>query len=318
MGDNISFVVQGPIISPSYKEDGVYSTAEVLNSIRTHYPDAEIVLSTWKESNVEGLIFNQLVLNDDPGGFIHEGVLINNNRLILSAKEGIRKASNPVVVKTRTDILITNNNLLQQIEHLYSPSGDYGIFDRFVLSSIYYVRNPLKLNLVFHPSDIFLVGTREDLLAYFDVPLETKEFFVNTDNSTRMAIEQYFFVHSILKKQNKNFYIPTWGYTSVRYFAASEKYLFSNFRFFSTAELGIEFPKRLYTAFMHRAIYSLKQARLFSALYNGPLCQLFNLFRSAQYMARYHVPYYLRLLKHKLSAPIQNRLKLYKVGGTNR
>lgn len=57
---DISVVVQGAV--------GGY-TPVCLASVRKHLPESEIVLSTWKGSNVEGLDYDVLVLSDDPGGF---------------------------------------------------------------------------------------------------------------------------------------------------------------------------------------------------------------------------------------------------------
>ena len=43
--NQISLVLQVPVIKGSYNSNVVYSTRELLNSIRSYYPDAEIVLS---------------------------------------------------------------------------------------------------------------------------------------------------------------------------------------------------------------------------------------------------------------------------------
>lgn len=299
--ENISFVVQGPIIKTSNVDEGIYSTAEVLKSIRSYYPKAEIVLSTWEGSDTSWLTYDKLVLSDDPGGFIHNGMQVNCNRLILSSKAGIQQASNPYVVKTRTDILFKGSDLNNKLQYIKPIKSDYGIFNHLVISTIYYVRNPVKLNLVFHSSDIFLIGTKEDLLSYFDVPMALRSFYVNEDESTRIVPEQYFLVHSIAKKKDIDFHIPYWGYTKVNYFIQSEKYLFNNFIFFDTNDLGIEFPKRLYSVFMPEANYTLSQAKLLSKVYKdkvlyGPLLVYS---RVVQYLMRYHVPYYRNLLWYK-------------------
>lgn len=300
--EKISFVVQGPVITQSDMRLGVYSTADVLQSIRKYYPGVEIILSTWKGTETDGLSYDQLVLNEDPGGFMHNGVQVNCNRLILSAKAGIRKASNPFVVKTRTDILFKDGNLANKLKYITPVKSKYGVFQNTVLSTIYYVRDPLKLNLVFHPSDIFLVGTKEDLLSHFDVPMAMRNFYVNEDESTRIVPEQYFLVHNILTKKNIDFHIPYWGYTKLHYFIESEKYLFNNFLFFDTRELGVEFPKRLYSVFMPEANYTLSQARLLSKVYKdkviyGPLLAFS---RIIKYIMRYHAPYYRNLLWYKI------------------
>jgi hypothetical protein len=298
--EKISFVVQGPVLKES--DAGVYSTFEVLNSIRTNYKDAEIVLSTWKESDITGLDYDQLVLSDDPGGYTHFGVQNNCNRLILSSRSGIEKASNRYVVKTRSDILFTGPEINDKLKFIEPVKSEYGIFNKMVLSTNFYVRNPIKLNLVFHPSDILLIGEREDLLSYFDVPLAPRNFYINDDESTRIVPEQYFFVHSILKKRNIDFHIPRWGYTKLKYFTESEKYLFNNFTIFDTSELGVQFPDRLYSVFMADANYTLSEAHTLSKVYREkPLYGRFVILsRTLQYLSKYYAPYLLGALKRRV------------------
>jgi hypothetical protein len=308
-GAEISIVVQGPIVSNPDMEDGMFSTEEVLKSIRSNYPEAEIVLSTWKGANTDGLIYNKLVLSDDPGAFTHAGSLINSNRMITSTKAGIEATTKPYVIKTRTDILFTDDKLLEQIKYITPAESDHSVFTKMVLSTIFYVRNPLKLNLVFHPSDIFLVGTREDLLSYFDVPTAPRSFYVNDDESTKIVPEQYFFVYNILKKKNADFHIPRWGYSRIKYFFNSERYIFSNFMFFSVEDLGIEFPERLYSVFMPEANYTLGKARFLSKVFRdkpfyGPLIISSRLLR---YFLRYNIPYYLKAFWNNMLMPLVSR-----------
>ncbi len=307
--ESLSFVVQGPIIYISERDKGVYSTKEVLVSIRTHYPDAEIILSTWQESDVANLTYDVLVLSADPGSYTHNGVLMNNNRLITSTKAGILKASNPYVVKTRTDLLINSSNLLNKLKLITPISSKYGAFNNYVLSTIYYVRNPLKLNLVFHPSDIFLIGTKDDLLSFFNVPTVPKEFFINADNSTKIVIEQYFFTHCILKNKNINYPIIKWGYTKLKYFFDSENYIFNSFLFFDTKELGVQFPKRLYTAFMQDANYTLDEAKTLSGLYRKAGLNSVKLIRCTKYLIIYYVPENIKVLWRRTIGRVINEIR---------
>jgi hypothetical protein len=73
---DISVVVQGPI----HKQDNL--TKRVLESVRTHLPNAELILSTWKGSDVDGLDCDVLLLNDDPGAINGYNV----NRQIVSTR----------------------------------------------------------------------------------------------------------------------------------------------------------------------------------------------------------------------------------------
>jgi hypothetical protein len=79
---DISVVVQGPI----HTQDNL--TKRVLESVRTHLPNAELILSTWKGSEVDGLDCDILLLNDDPGAI---NGLNNVNRQIVSTRNGLQK-----------------------------------------------------------------------------------------------------------------------------------------------------------------------------------------------------------------------------------
>ncbi|MGY3211432.1 hypothetical protein ACVW2L_000485 [Mucilaginibacter sp. HD30] len=309
----ISFVVQGPVIANPKKEAGVYTTAEVLESIRKHYPEAEIILSTWKGTDTSNLVYDKLVLSEDPGGFKLGGLTMNYNRLILSTKAGIEKASHRYVVKTRTDIIFTGNNLYDHLGHITPINGKYVVFNKYVLSTIYYVRNPIKLNLVFHPSDIFLMGEKDDILSHFDVPLPPREYYFNDDDTTKIVSEQYFFVHNIYRKKQLNYSIPKWGYINLKYFLASEKYLFNNFIFFDTHEMGIQFPDRLYAVFRPKSNYTLAQAKRLSKVFidrplYGPLVILS---RATQYFVYHYMLYYPKILWHHGIKPLIGRTKHY-------
>jgi hypothetical protein len=286
---DISFVVQGPVVSET--ASGVFSTTSVLESIRKHYPVAEIILSTWKGTDVAELTFDKVILSDDPGGFTHNGVLINNNRLIHSTKAGIAAATRKYLVKTRTDILINDNSLLQQLAGLRPLKGKYALFGHQVLSTVYYVRNPLVLNLVFHGSDIFLAGFKEDVAALFDADAQPREFFINADESTRIVAEQYLLINAIWKKQNKKYDVKRWEQVSLQFFRLSEQYIFKNYKFLDVKEMGIAFPERLYAAFMHHANYKVEDARLLNHIYSKrSLIEPVIIKRLLAYWVKYYMP----------------------------
>ena len=58
---DISVVIQGAI-------DPI-ETKKCISSIKQYLPGAEIILSTWENSNLEGLEYDHLVLSKDPGAF---------------------------------------------------------------------------------------------------------------------------------------------------------------------------------------------------------------------------------------------------------
>ncbi|MFN3393310.1 MAG: WavE lipopolysaccharide synthesis family protein, partial [Candidatus Thermochlorobacter sp.] len=96
---DISIVVQGPIVSnKDFYPNGW--TNEALRRMRIHFPGAEIILSTWKGSNVDGLDYDVVVFNDDPGSAMSRNRPYNVNRQIVSTKNGLAKASRKYALKT--------------------------------------------------------------------------------------------------------------------------------------------------------------------------------------------------------------------------
>jgi len=105
----ISVVVQGPVSS---------LTRRCLLSIRKYLPKAEVILSTWENSNVEGLSFDKVVFSKDPGGVLlgeYKGKKYydNMNRQIVSTKEGLAQATRQFCIKFRTDMFFTSTGFLR-------------------------------------------------------------------------------------------------------------------------------------------------------------------------------------------------------------
>jgi WavE lipopolysaccharide synthesis len=89
----LSFVVQGAVAR------GAFSTRQVCAAIRRWFPGSEIVVSTWRGQDVDGIDADQVVRSEDPGPLPSAH---NTNRQLVSSREGVRRASNPLVVKLRS------------------------------------------------------------------------------------------------------------------------------------------------------------------------------------------------------------------------
>lgn len=249
---DLSFVVQGPIVTNSEGKPPVYSTNEVLLSIRKNFPSAEIVLSTWKNSNVEALLYDLLVLNDDPGPLTINGANYNVNRLIESTVNGLNSCKNDYVVKTRTDIIFTSNALLTKIKNIIPINGRYKLFQKKILTTNFYVRDPLKSNVLYHPSDILLMGKKNDVLSLFNHDLVAINDFKNTKGEifpNKVVNEQYLFIQTIKKAHNLDIiYSMYWEYKGIKNLVRSENFIFKNFLLCSPQQLGVAFPEKLYAS----------------------------------------------------------------------
>lgn len=110
----LSIVVQGPIYD--VLESGG-STNECLLQLRENFPYSQIILSTWETENVSPSlvkIVDKIVLNKDPGDETPPPAKrLNINRQILSTNAALDFVNRAFVLKTRTDILIKSEAVLQ-------------------------------------------------------------------------------------------------------------------------------------------------------------------------------------------------------------
>ena len=288
----VSIVVQGKI------QD---ETGQYLRKLRNTFPEAEIVLSTWKGESVEGLCFDVLVLNDDPGGedylYLCDGKEINNqNRQVVSTVNGIRRASKKFVIKIRTDFTLTNNSILKDFNQVFKERDvRYKIFKSRIItcslcSRIY--SHQTFLPTPFHPSDIFAFGYRDDLLNLWEsVGLATSEelacwpckfpsMLPYKKCRWRYAPEQYIFIKCVEKKFGKT-HFSDWTDFSSSNISLSKKIIWNNFIILDNSFLGLESEKHKLTIFdadnglpgvISSAIYVTEFNKLFQT---GILCNCF-------------------------------------------
>jgi len=255
----ISFVVQGPIVSI-----GPNSTKFALESIRTHFPSAEIILSTWEGENCGGLIFDILLLNIDPGFFVRkDGLKVNINRQIVSTYNGILKATRTYVVKMRTDILLQNNKLLS----CYSVKARGLVFAKKLLTINLFSRDPLKIPLLFHPSDIFILGLREDVEKLFSCQ-QAPEYLVAPIDNSGLIPEQYLWMNCLIRHGILKYYLLR-ELIKPSDFRLSDSTFFGNFILFDYHNIGLTLPDNLINGWHPELVYDEKLQRLL----NVPILQ---------------------------------------------
>ena len=239
MGD-ISVVVQGPI--------DAQCTSLCLQNIRKFFPGSEIILSTWKGSEVEGLDFDVLVFSDDPG---EQKIIVydaktkyagNLSRQLCSTQSGLKLANRSYILKIRSDLVINDGDFLQYYNMYCDYEEKYRVFDSRILITNYYTRHSYRSHYLFHPSDWIAFGSREDIKLLYDIPIpadpiENSTFFMDNENipkvdgkyrrSLRYTPEQYIFVNCLRKKSYFGFHDCTDITDQFRY--ESEQYLLNNF-----------------------------------------------------------------------------------------
>lgn len=218
----ISIVVQGPVFNTNSNSVKQPITGRALNSIRKQFPGAELILSTWEGSDVEGLDYDILILSKDPGSEIrdeHHGYYHNVNRQIVSTMAGINAASRKYAMKTRSDVVFTHNKCVDYLFLFDKRSSDYRITEERVLVATISTVNPRRIQqLPYHPCDWFYFGLKKDLINIFDIPLflepeythwfKTREYPSNHPNfssTSRYTAESYIWYSYCKKYLSINF-----------------------------------------------------------------------------------------------------------------
>jgi hypothetical protein len=223
---DISFVVQGAIDRSVHSDTGRPVTQTCLESLRRHYPQSEIILSTWRGQDVSGLDFDLLLESEDPGGAnvlppeSGRVQLDNMNRQIVSSRNGLLRASGDYAVKIRTDWVLGGRDWMDFVDRYPVRAPEWKIFKQRVIACSLYARDPRcpQANYAFHPSDCFHAGLTEDLRLLWDIPLqpqpESAQWFLNRpltflnpihsdltrwDNLARYYPEQYLWVTLLSK-----------------------------------------------------------------------------------------------------------------------
>lgn len=175
---DISVIVQGSIDKKN--------TKMCLTSIRKYLPDSTIILSTWEGSNVEGLTYDKLILNSDPGGYICDKVYGTKNnvaRQIVTTLNGLRNSTTTYSLKFRSDLELIGNNFLNYFEMFPRFAEELKILKARVLINSMYTRGlmpkPQSLydKLLYHPSDWIYFGYTQDLINIWDIPLPKEPAF---------------------------------------------------------------------------------------------------------------------------------------------
>lgn len=163
-------VVQGPVLPDV--------TAHVLRVTTALHPDDRVILSTWHDTDATLLaeaarIVDDVVLSDAPA----EAGLQNRNRLIVSTRAGIGHAvarGAHTILKTRTDLAVLSADVFARARWWLDRIGDTpaqrcGLERRVIVPSSF-----TRKYLLYHPSDMAMLGSAADLLSYWSAPLDPR------------------------------------------------------------------------------------------------------------------------------------------------
>ena len=152
-------IVQGPIVPGK--------TLEICSYYSKDHPETKVVLSSWDDEDVKAFAEIKaknfsIVLSKKPDV---SGVA-NVNLQIVSSSAGIKELAEygcTHILKTRTDTLLSNQNLINYLEHRLGQ----GSYNSLLFSSF----NSFLFRL-YSPSDQVVYGSVENLTHYFDKPFD--------------------------------------------------------------------------------------------------------------------------------------------------
>lgn len=175
---DVSVVVQGPIAGRPDDPPDARITQQTLRSVRTVLPAAELILSTWRGSDLTGLDADRVVLSEDPGPDrsrdLTTPILNNVNRQVVVTRAGLEHATRRLAMKLRTDMLLVHDGVLTLHGGWPARADELRILEERVLAPTHFSFNPRRVydngRFLYTVSDWSHFGLREDLLDLWSVP----------------------------------------------------------------------------------------------------------------------------------------------------
>lgn len=262
-GDDISVIVQGPVVGTPNDSPEKQATLQALTSARVVWPQCELILSTWNGTATSHLPFDHLVTSDDPGGIpFNDGDLknrLNNlNRQIVSTRRGLDHATRHFAVKLRSDckLLRPLDIDLLSTGQRHAPSC---LLQQRVITLNLYTRHPLRRPVLCHLSDIFQIGLLADLRTIWSAPVVEEPAFTRAvdpfrrptirpypehDFQMRCAAEQYL-VEQLIRRRHSHFSLEHQASGGVRALFIWLRVLANNFHLLTPTEAGVQVPPHI-------------------------------------------------------------------------
>lgn len=255
----ISVVVQGPLYLSEADPRGSRLTQRCLASVRQQLPGATLILSTWEGAEHQGLDYDQLVLNPDPGPTVikftrkDQPYPVNINRQVVSTANGLKAVTTPYAIKLRSDNLLTRNDFVCLPQRFERRDPQYSLFRQRVIAANLVAKEYTQGKAIpFFPSDFFHFGLTEDLLALWDLPL-WEDYRFRTELSGRRQHANYPFpqlhVEQLLWLAFLNKYrkieLPHKYGEGRQHKVLSDRLLVNNLIILERAHLGLVVPRHL-------------------------------------------------------------------------
>lgn len=209
---DISVVIQGNPCGT--RESPALYTRKLSESIRKHLPEAEIIVSTWEDQNVEGIHWDKLQLSRPvpmtyvirPDEKLYPQTV---NHQLITSRSGIQAASRKYVLKIRSDMILENDRILKMWNHYAETPRIEGIQscisrERIMVLPTYNHRRGMCFP--YNVCDWLFFGSKEDILDLFHIPLMDLDALCvrNGEKYPRvednMGAEQYIWIEYMKQK----------------------------------------------------------------------------------------------------------------------
>jgi hypothetical protein len=269
----------------SNQEKGKVDFASILKSTKEVLPGAEFILSTDEGTVVDKEIEPELdlVVYSRPqqslklpvdiyprvtGGFgynWHQKVselTLNYNKMIITAKRGVKAATRKYILRLRTDTLIQNPDFIHLFED-YQEKRDpnFSLTEKRVLTSSLFTIDSRKWKCyLHHNSDWFNFGLRNDIIDMWDIPLGEKISKVadpvfKKQLDIRVIPEVYSWASFLKKKLPKKYKGNEILLTDAEV-EASHKYIFNNLIPIDSSPINFYSVKKGVSWLSHNSIYT--------------------------------------------------------------
>lgn len=255
---DLTFCIQGPLID----EKGKNRAQNLFGSIAKHFPQSEVVVSSWEDQREHSFPGPKFIFSSDPGSGLRrlEGGNNNINRQIVSTQAALELVTTSCAAKVRSDLLFKNNNMLRFLR-LIGPglrkSNNLSLLSGRVLVIDRHTYSPKKISPVaipLHISDVMQFGLTSDLKKLWSIPLmsnQEEEFFLtaaltNSDTSMhlpRYRAEQYFWMQALLNSAHSHVISDQWDGFAASLPFESESFMSDNIVPAKARSLGITSQK---------------------------------------------------------------------------
>ncbi len=173
---DISVIVRGLVVGAGENDERRKFTKRSLESVRRYLPGAEIILSTWKGSDVDGLHYDRVLFSDEPEriemAFADGRVkLVAANHQIITSQSGLEHVQRKYALVMRSDMVLNDTGFLRYFVK-YASSPPIGFLKHKIVVLPTY--NPRRVPApIYNVCDWMYFGYTEDVRAVFEIPLMT-------------------------------------------------------------------------------------------------------------------------------------------------